>query len=593
LKNTVEKIIRRQSALSKKLNRQSDLLGYVKLALLLLFAVSIYFMVKRWDFTIYKIVSGVLLAAQIPAWIFHARLDENLAHAAGLIEINKRHLDRMEGRWSAFSDTGEEFADPGHPYCCDLDIVGKKSLFQFLNTTHTWHGRHTFIQDLLYADYTEQEISRRQAAVEELALAPDFTDEMEYLFSQIGCDPAAPALVKELQENRPFLKNKMLRALLLYWPLATLFFVGLVIIFHWKSFYIFAVCLYVAQTFLWLAGLLFTGKYLKSVFRLPFKLAAYGKVLGFLGNATFQSEYLRQIQADLTNSDVSAAKAIKELSKIADKVSVRSNAIVYFVLNVLLLWDFECAFLFEHWRQKYAPHCEKWFLALGEIESLSCFATLRKVCSHTCYPRASSHRCAEAEELGHPLIPEATRVTNPLRLQENIIIVSGSNMSGKTTYLRTVGINIVLARAGGPVCAKSMALSAFRIYTSMRIADDLNAGISTFYAELKRIKMILEAAETDCNTLFLIDEIFRGTNSADRLEGGRTVISRLAQTGTSGFITTHDLDLCNLEQTAPHVVNNHFCESYENDRIIFDYKLHPGRSRSTNAKYLMKMLGIV
>ncbi len=587
------KTIERQSALLKKFERKSSLLGYLKLALFLLFAISIYFMIKQWDSAAYKVAAGILLAVQVCAWIRHAQADEKAAHAAGIIEINQRHLDRIEGRWPAFPDTGEEFADSEHPYCCDLDIVGKKSLFQFLNTTHTWHGRHAFISDLLYADYEGETIGQRQAAIEELANDNDFSDELEYLFSQIGSDPAAPALVKELQENRPFLRGKVLRILLLFFPFVLLLFTGLVIIFQWKQFYIFSLCLYAAQALVWLSGAFFTGNYLKSINRLPFKLGAYSKVLLFINKASFQAEALRRLQAALTDSEGSAAQAIKELSKITNKVSVRSNAIVYFILNVVLLWDFECAFLFEDWRRKYAPHCEKWFLSLGEMESLSCFATLRKVCGQTCYPRLSGHRRAEAEELGHPLIPDAVRVTNPLYLQENIVIISGSNMSGKTTYLRTVGINIVLARAGGPVCAKNMVFSAFHLYTSMRVADDLNEGISTFYAELKRIKGILDAAQNDPSTLFLIDEIFRGTNSADRLDGARTVISRLAQKRICGFLTTHDLELCRLEQTVPNVLNNSFSEYYENGKICFDYKMRPGKSETTNAKYLMALLGIV
>ena len=262
-------------------------------------------------------------------------------------------------------------------------------------------------------------------------------------------------------------------------------------------------------------------------------------------------------------------------------------------MNVLLLWDFECAFLFEDWKKKNAPHCEKWFLALGELESLSCFATLDNVCNRTCYPRMVAYPIIEAEEMGHPLIPNDVRVTNPLRLRNNIVIISGSNMSGKTTYLRTVGINIVLARAGGPVCAKEMTFSDLSVYTSMRIADDLNEGISTFYAELKRIKGILDAAKNDRTTLFLIDEIFRGTNSVDRLSGARTVITKLSKMGVSGMITTHDLELCDLQQTIPRIQNYSFSEFYKDGQILFDYKIRPGKSKTTNAKYLMELLEIL
>ena len=593
LKHKFELAIKEQQEILKRSQRKSNAIGYLKLGLFLLFVVSIYLTVTQQDKGTYKIVAWVLLAVQIVAWVYHSKIDDEVAHAQGIIEINVRHLNRVDGKWLTFEDTGEEFADPKHPYCNDLDVVGKKSLFQFINTTHTWHGRNAFANDLLYAKYEKHEIEERQAAIRELAADNKFTSELEYQFSKIGTDPSASALVEELQDDHPFMRSKVLRMLLMYGPLAILLFVGLVIVLHMQQFYLLSVCLYAVQALIWVAGSLSTSKCLKSINSLPFKLNAYSKVLEFVAGASFKAKRLQQLQTDLTISDVSAAQAIKELSKIANKASVRSNVILYFALNVLLLWDFECAFLFEDWKKKNAPHCEKWFLALGELESLSCFATLDNVCNRTCYPRMVAYPIIEAEEMGHPLIPNDVRVTNPLRLRNNIVIISGSNMSGKTTYLRTVGINIVLARAGGPVCAKEMTFSDLSVYTSMRIADDLNEGISTFYAELKRIKGILDAAKNDRTTLFLIDEIFRGTNSVDRLSGARTVITKLSKMGVSGMITTHDLELCDLQQTIPRIQNYSFSEFYKDGQILFDYKIRPGKSKTTNAKYLMELLEIL
>lgn len=566
--------------------------GIIKLILFSMFAICIYFIIIQQEDMPFKLTGSVLLILQIASWLYHAVLGSRIEHAEGIIAINQRHLDRISGKWTEFSDIGEEFIDSEHPYGCDLDIVGKKSLFQFLNTTHTWHGRQAFANDLLYSAYTRQQIKQRQEAVRELAQNSSLSCELEYLFSKVGSDSSSEKLVQELQNGHPFMKNRFLRFFLTYLPVLLFLFIGLSLIFHLKQFYYPAFLCMTFQLFLWALGIAATNKYVSSINRLPFRLNAYKDVLKLIENTRFSAPELQQIQANLISLDVSAAQAIKELVKITDKVNIRSNPLFYFFLNALLLWDYECAFMLESWKAKYARHCEKWFLAFGELESLLCFAAMPNVCSHTCFPQHSDRRGITAAEIGHPLLNNSSRVTNHLELNDTILIISGSNMSGKTTYLRSIGINIVLARAGGSVCAKEMLCSDLHIITSMRIADNLSEGISTFYAELKRIKRILDAAGQDSDTLFLIDEIFRGTNSVDRLCGARTVITKLNQLNVIGMITTHDLDLCELQKEMSGIQNFSFSEYYKNGQICFDYKMQPGKSKTTNARYLMELIGI-
>lgn len=593
MKDIFEASICKQKSMLNKNKQLYNLVGYIKLIFFAIFTVSIYFMITRRDSIVFVAAAAALLIVQIAAWVYHAILNARIERSKSIIEINLRHLDRLTGKWAEFSDTGEEFIDSEHSYGCDLDIVGKESLFQFLNTTHTWHGRRAFADDLLNAEYSKLKIIQRQEAVKELAQDDEFADELEYRFSKIGSDPAAEVLLQELQDDRLFIKNRSLRALLIYCPFFTILLVGLAVILHWKQLYLPSVIFLALQTLVWILGVPATYKYIRRVSHLPFKLNAYKGVLELVNVAEFTAHELNEIQSNLTIFDISAARAIKELAKIADKVSVRSTPIVYYILNAFLLWDYRCVLMLDDWKKKYAPHCEKWFLALGELESLLCFATMEKVCSHTCFPDISDARGVEATELGHPLIPDSVRVTNQILLSDNIVIISGSNMSGKTTYLRTVGINIVLARAGGPVCAREMTCSNLHIVTSMRITDDLNEGVSTFYAELKRVKGILDSSKGDRNTLFLIDEIFRGTNSVDRLSGARTIITKLNDLESIGIVTTHDLDLCELEQEIPRIQNYSFSEHYENERICFDYKIKHGKSKTTNASYLMELVGII
>lgn len=588
-----------QSVISKyqqvlvKNKRISNLAGYVKLVLFVLFLVQIYYLFSQTLKTSGIIVIFILFAAQLAAWLYHAFINGIIHHAQSLIDINQRCLDRMSGKWVEFTDTGDEYIDPAHPYCCDLDITGRKSLFQFINVTHTWYGRQAFADDLLTGAYSKDEIEQRQQAIQELSEKIDLTNELEFHFSEIGFSADTPELIKELSGNSSFLASRFLTLLLTYLPVVTVITGAAALIFRLPPLYAPALALLAVQTLLWLIGSSRCHNYLRGITSLSFHLSAYQDVLELFGSQDFKSHTLRQMQSELTASDISAFKAMKELAAIADMAGIRSSAFLYLTLNPLLLWDYECAFRLEKWKQKYTGQCENWFQTLGNLESLLCFSVFRNVSSHTCFPAISEKRGVTAEELGHPLLPDAARINNPLKLDNHILIISGSNMSGKTTYLRTIGINIVLARAGAPVCAAKMTCSDLHVITSMRIADDLNEGISTFYAELKRVKEILDHAAADTNTLFLIDEIFRGTNSVDRLAGAQTVIRKLSQMNSLGLVTTHDLELCDLKNSINRIENYNFSEYYKDGQICFDYRLKPGKSQTTNAKYLMEMIGIL
>jgi len=336
-----------------------------------------------------------------------------------------------------------------------------------------------------------------------------------------------------------------------------------------------------------------TAKYFEDVSHLSYNLDEYSEVVNALQNQNFKSEKLVEIQKCLVNAENSAALAIKELGQIASRVNLRRNMIAWVVLNITLLWDLTTAIRFEAWKQKYAQHAQSWFISLGEFESLLSFSHLPNVINKACVPMVAGNKAICAKELGHPLITNENRVSNNVACKNNIFIISGSNMSGKTTLLRSVGINLILACAGSFVCAKEMNFSQLKIMTSMRIADDLSEGISTFYAELKRIKGIIELARQAPQMMFLIDEIFRGTNSVDRLIGAKTVLEKLDELSVIGMITTHDLELCNMSNDYPRIENYSFSERYTESEIHFDYKMKKGVSTTTNAKYLMKMMDII
>ena len=585
-------IIDSHKVVLKKYGGVSRLAGYTKLFLVFLLCVALFLIFTQGFPTVLILAGSVVLVVLILLWIYHHRIYEKLNYSKSIIAINLRNLARISGKWAEFDDVGADFINRNHQYSGDLDIVGYKSLFQFLNTTHTWHGRRALADDLLKPEFSESEILSRQNAIAELSRDVAFANHMEHCFSRIGLHRSAQRLVEELSTKQVFIKNKPLRILLMFTPLVTATFIAITIIFRLDSLYLVAAFVALTQFVVWLISTSKTKNYLADVSRLPYKLAVYSEVIETFKHKNFSSEKLKNLQVSLGGSKHSAAQAIRELSKISEVVNVRYNGLLWFVLNILLLWDIECSFLFEKWRTKYAPEAEGWFLALGEFETLLCLSNFPNICSHACMPTITKQKTIEAKSLGHPLISNNARINNDVLCDDSIFIISGSNMSGKTTFIRTVGINLVLARAGCFVCAEKMSFPLIEIITSMRVIDNLSEGMSTFHAELVRIKSIVELAEKTPDMIFLIDEIFKGTNSVDRLSGAKTVLAKLNALGVLGMITTHDLDLCEIENQYSRILNYSFSENYHDNQIHFDYTLKPGKSKTTNAKYLMKMIGL-
>lgn len=575
-------------------NRIFKKIGYIKLLHVVFIGYFIFQIFNNNTDVIVFVINVAIILALGGFWIYHEKLKQEINYAKGIININKHHLDRISGSWVNFADIGSEFVNYNHPYASDLDIVGNKSIFQFLNTTHTWHGRQKFSQDLLEANYTNKQIIIRQEAILELSEDIPFSNHLEYKFSQIGVHAGAKFIVGRLENETPFLKSNLLKRLVLYAPLITVLFGAFTFLTNtFSQLYLIVISLVIIQLFAWLALFLKTAKYLKNVSHLSYNLDAYSDAIDALEKRQFKTDKLKELQKSLTDSKMSAKIAIKELAGISSRANLRRNGIAFVVLNLALLFDLNTAIRFEAWKKKYAKYAKSWFVNLGEFESLLSFSKLPNVTSITCLPVVASGSRVEAKALGHPLINNEKRVSNDVLCENNIFIISGSNMSGKTTFMRTVGVNLILAQAGSFVCAEMMRFSQVKVMTSMRIADDLGEGISTFYAELKRIKTILEMAQKEPNLLFLIDEIFRGTNSIDRLIGAQTILRKLNELNVMGIITTHDLELCEIANLSPRIKNYSFSETYCDQEILFDYKLKKGISKTTNAKYLMEMMDII
>jgi len=315
-----------------------------------------------------------------------------------------------------------------------------------------------------------------------------------------------------------------------------------------------------------------------------------------LERQSFASPWLRERQRRLRSADGEPAyRQVRRLSRLADRISSRQNAFAI-IVNLLILWEIHSMIALERWKQESGRLLPTWLRTLGEVEAVASLAGIRFEHPDWAVPEVLEDRQTglEARVMGHPLLG-SDRVCNDFSLKEpvRVALITGSNMSGKSTFLRTVGVNLVLAYAGAPVCAEAFTCSRVHLWTCMRTQDNLEQGISSFYAEILRIKRIVEAARTGGPVFFLLDEIFKGTNSRDRHLGARALITQLQEAGAFGLVSTHDLELADLErESGGRIVNYHFREHYEGDAIRFDYRLRPGVSTTSNALHLIRLAGI-
>lgn len=583
----IERLEALHAQLKKKFNRIST-------ARLLAFLVALGFVAAALITKMSWLMWGaaVFAAVFVALIIWHAKVDDAMKRADALADVNRAYVKRWQGQWKEFADTGDEFLQPEHTYAADLDIFGNASLYQYLCCAKTWFGRRRLAG--LLADLPEDAalIRARQQGVQELAKKLDFCRNFqgEAVFrGEIGADPAE--LLAYTQDAKRAFAWRGVPVLAVALPAC------------------FVVCLVLAATtgfmppvvplvllgvlaVLTALGIRHTGV-LHRLGGTKRMLEAYSGLVELMQEESFESPLLQQAKNTLLAGEGAATKGMRKLATIAAAVEFRSSGILHFIVNLLFLYDYQCIFAMERWKNQYGPHVENWLRAVADVEAYIGLAVPAQVWPQFVYPQFEAGMVYRATKLAHPLIPLETVVANDVDVSDAIWIVTGSNMSGKTTMLRTVGINLVLAYAGAPVAAQSFACSVMHVYTSMRNADDLGEGISTFYAELLRIKTIVQAAKEEVPMLFLLDELFKGTNSADRVAGAKAVVQGLNKPWSIGLISTHDFELCALEEAdAERIHNVHFTEHYVGDEIQFDYKMRPGRCQTTNARHLMRLVGI-
>lgn len=526
--------------------------------------------------------------------VMHEKVIDKEKIASNMVKINQQYIERINGEWVKFENNGHQYLDPDHIYAKDLDIFGHTSLFSWINTTNTFLGRQILKKLLECPNKNKKDILKRQNAVSELAKKIDFCQKIEC--EGMGVDGIShdPSSLLEYSENNSKLFSKSWIEYIFY-VLPFLTILSMVICFIGKTLSLWIpFVLIIIQALINLVRLWKVMVVLRSLSSYKGRIKSYQKILKIIEDEKFEDPYLLELQSHLSYNNKWASTQIKDLEKIVEAYDAMNNDILAIISNLFLFWHFHCVFALENWRASSGKSIRQWLETIGMFEALGSIAVISQTNPHWIMPSFNDKKVfIDAHNMGHPLINHKQRVNNSINIDQSICIITGSNMSGKTTFLRTIGINLVIAYAGGAVCAKKFDTSIMDIYTCMRVSDDLSKGISTFYAELLRVKMIIEASKEKKPMIFLIDEMFSGTNSMDRIAGAKNVLLNLSREWIAGLISTHDFELCALEKDSKGKIKNfHFSERYKNNMIEFDYKLKNGQCTTTNAKYLMKMVGI-
>ena len=597
----LERLIRRAAALIQKGQRASSaftrwrlILFITALACAITFYKLAWFHSGNWSLAAFLAIFLVVAG-------YHNRLESRIHRLKQWQRIKQTHLARIRLDWTQIPERAQALP-PQHPYAHDLDLIGTHSLIRLFDTTVSSNGRERLASWLLAQPPDPTAWAARQTLVRELTPRSRFRDRLVLTARLLDEQEInGQRLVAVLQHHHHIPHLPLLLSVQTILALTTAM-LGLAALLNWlPGYWMFSFGLYALIYLLTDQG----EELLEHAVGLHHQVETLGTVLRYVEqHARRPGTALAAACRSLTDRAAAPSLLIRRVATILHGISVKAHPLVHLLCNALCPWDLFFAFRLQQIQRRVQAHLPMWLDRLAEVEAASALATFAYL--HPSYvwpsPRATSGRengagpSYAAGALGHPLIPLTQRVTNDLALEGlgRILLVTGSNMSGKSTFLRTVGVNLCLAQAGAPVCATSFEWSWSRLVCCIRIDDSLEAGLSFFYAEVKRLKSILDATQdrTEPPVLFLIDEIFKGTNNRERLIGSRAYIASLTGGHGFGLVTTHDLELTDLERSTPMLANAHFQESVAAGALQFDYRLRPGPCPTTNALRIMELEGL-
>ena len=567
----------------KNINQISNL----RLATAIGFLIVTYF---AFTSTILGVVSLLLLMTFIFLIRQHSSMFEQRTHLENLVRINEHEAKSLTGDVSGFAN-GSEFIDPHHPYTHDLDIFGDGSLFQSVSRCNTVRGKIRMASLLSDTAFEEDDILANQIAIKELAEKTEFRQHFQAAGLEMGEQSHDyDELLGWLKVPSILYTKEWFKVLLYALPGATLLcIVGAFFSPLLKSL---AILFAITQ---W--GIL--GLYIKRVnvfheyiSRKKTILERYARLLHFLQTEEFSSPLMQRLAGNAKEADIK----VKTLASLVSSFNARLNAMTNLFVNSLLMFDLQYVYRLEKWKDENASNLKMWLDTISEAEVLCSFGTFSFNHPSFVYAKIEKELVIDADGLGHPLIIENECVANDLQIdkQQSVVIITGANMAGKSTFLRSMGVNLVLALNGAVVCATSFRCPVIQMRTGMRTADSLKEHQSYFYAELNRLKSIMDELRLDKPLFILLDEILKGTNSTDKQLGSIALVRQLLKHPCLALIATHDLTLGDLENEYPRQIRN-FCFEpiIEDDQLSFDYKLKLGLAQKMNATYLMKKMGII
>ncbi len=572
--------LKARRAVEAGLAERHILLGNLRLACAVAAAIIVWR--GEWMWLVAPVAAFFALA------VYHETVERRCLRARRASRFFELGLARLEDRWSGLGETGERFLDPDHPYAGDLDLFGKGSLFELISLARTRAGEN-IIANWLRTPSSAAELRQRHEAIDELRPRIELREDLAVLGQDVRVG-LHPNRLLHWAEGPALLRMPWLRPVAIVLAVLALTAAAVWEIYGERVFLVAVV----------LVEILFL-----YVIRHPLDAAINGaehaandlkllaEIMQRLESEQFTSPRLVAMRAALDTDGHKPSERIRELARWMDMLESRRN-IVMAIINPLVMWVPQVAIQVENWRERYGAMVRPWVVAVGEMEAICSLAGYAYEHPADPFPEIlpTHPPRIEAEAIGHPLIPVGKAVCNDLNL-DGVFVISGSNMSGKSTMLRAVGTNVVLALAGAPVRAKSLRLSPLQIGASIRINDSLQAGNSRFYAEILRVRLIVDLTTRELPVLFLLDELLHGTNSHDRAIGGEGVVKALLEAGAIGMVTTHDLTLARIgDSLAPRARNVHFEDHLEAGKMTFDYKMRPGVVTKSNALELMRSVGL-
>lgn len=510
-----------------------------------------------------------------------------------LHQLNLKEEKALLFKGSDFAD-GQAFIDPGHPYSHDLDLFGKGSVFQYINRCATWMGERRLAFDLTNiatADHSKENLLLRQQAVHELAGVTEFRQQAWAMGQQIDDGPLNHRSLRAWLKEEPFVMNKpvleLSRKIL---PVITMLALALTI--YNGSFYPYLLLLLAVQTSLAASVAKKIKGFQQQLNHVNKVLGNYARLFELLANEKVHSPLMKKHHA----TAVAAHAHVKKFSSLVNALESRMNFIAMIFGNALFLYDLQNVSKLEHWRKQHGESLPGWLESLAEWDSLLSVATLHANFPEYAFAKVSPGNVIEMKDAGHLLIPADVRVANNFTLgqPENIWLITGANMAGKSTFLRAIGVNFVLGSIGSPVCASYWSMPLIALRTGMRTTDSLQDHQSYFFAELNRLQSIMEELRSGKPMLILLDEILKGTNSTDKQLGSRELLKQLKDMNSLVVLATHDIALGDLQQQYPQQVANACFEGkITDDNLTFDYTLHAGVAQKANATFLMRKMGII